>query len=323
MKKILWHEMSGDGKTKLNIVGWAPDKGETKAVIQIAHGVTEHMGRYEEFARVMTSRGIAVVGNDCLGHGKSVSQGSAPMYFGSWDYIVMDLLTVSVVIRRRFPDVPIHLLGFSLGSFAVRTLLCQVSSVRYAKEFGTSKVYASAILVGTGQQSGVEIAIAKMIANSECRKHGEDVASDKITKMAFDNYNKYFKPNSTRFDWLMVDEKSRNDYIKDNMRGDQLTPGLFRELLNGMDFCRNQKHVLEMDKDIPILLVSGSRDPVGGFGKGVSRVVQSFKKAGIEVVDCVMIDDLRHDVIHDNYDGCREKVESLIIDWVSNEGRRK
>ena len=69
---------STDGKTRIHAVEWLPD-GEVLAVVQIAHGVAEYIDRYEGFARFLTERGFAVVGNDHLGHGKSVAEGAAPL----------------------------------------------------------------------------------------------------------------------------------------------------------------------------------------------------------------------------------------------------
>lgn len=85
---------SSDGKTDLHAVDWVPDS-PVRAVLQISHGVSEYILRYQALASFLTERGIAVAGHDHLGHGTSVSPGAPRLYFGprgSWDLVEADLL---------------------------------------------------------------------------------------------------------------------------------------------------------------------------------------------------------------------------------------
>lgn len=116
---------SADGKTAIHAVEWLPE-GAIRAVLQISHGVAEYILRYEPLAAYLTARGFAVVGHDHLGHGASVAEGVPRLYFGppgSWDLVVEDLYTCRRHCARRFPGVPLFLLGHSMGSFLVRTYL--------------------------------------------------------------------------------------------------------------------------------------------------------------------------------------------------------
>ena len=132
---------SADGKTAIHAVEWLPE-GAPRAVLQIAHGVSEYVLRYEDFAGYLTERGFAVVGNDHLGHGLSVSDGAPRLYFGpkgSWNWVVEDMEQLRKLTHRHFPNLPYFLLGHSMGSFLTRTYL-----IRYP---GTVD---GAIIMGTG-----------------------------------------------------------------------------------------------------------------------------------------------------------------------------
>ena len=72
---------SSDGKNTIYATWFLPDDAKVRAVVQIAHGMTEYVGRYEALAQTLTDAGFAVCGNDHLGHGKSVSEGAPHIYF--------------------------------------------------------------------------------------------------------------------------------------------------------------------------------------------------------------------------------------------------
>lgn len=304
MRKGEFYFPSADGKTLIHGVEWMPD-GQPTAVLQIAHGVTEHILRYEELAKYLTERGIAVVGNDHIGHGTSIANEAKPMYFGpegSWDWVVEDIKTCVNLNKNQFPDKPYYILGFSLGSFVARTYL-----IKYP---GTVD---GAIIVGTGQTPHLQIALAKFMANKEAKKVGEDNTSPVIKKLTFETYNKIFAPNKTEYDWLCASEESLDKYIKDPLRGDSMSAGLFREMLSGMDFTANYKNIQKMDKNIPILFLSGDKDPVGEQGKGVKKAYESFKKSGIKDVEMKLYSDLRHDILHED---SRSQIFEDIYNWI-------
>ena len=306
MKKEEFYYESADGKTKIHVVKWLPE-GEVKGIMQIAHGVTEHILRYEEIAEYLTQRGIVVVGNDHLGHGLSISDESKRMYFGpegSWDWVVEDIKTCMELIKKDYPGKPYYLLGFSLGSFVVRTYL-----IKYPE------ILNGAIIVGTGQTPHLAIVMAKYMANKEARKFGEDNTTPTIRKLTFETYNNKFKPNRTDYDWLCSSEKGLDEYIKDPLRGENMSSGLFREMLSGMDFTAKQENIDKINKDIPILFLSGVDDPVGEQGKGVKRAYNSFKKSGIKNVDIKVYPNLRHDILHED---CRKQIFEDIYNWIEN-----
>lgn len=299
-----FYYLSEDGKTKIHAVEWKPEK-EPIAVIQIAHGVTEHILRYEELAQFFTQRGFAVVGNDHLGHGTSVAEGAQPMYFGpsgSWKWVVKDMCQCYKLIKEKYPNIPYIVMGSSLGSFAIRTWL-----IRYP---GTVD---AAILVGTGQTAPAILGFIRKVAVREGEKSGEEHSTPLIQKLTFEKYNKGFAPNKTEFDWLCVSETSLKEYLKDPLRGEAISAGLFRELIDGMAFTAKRINQKQMDTKMPILLISGAEDPVGDRGKGVIRTHRSFRKVGMKDVDMKIYPGLRHDILHDD---CRQEIYEYLYQWI-------
>lgn len=304
MNKNEFYYLSADGKTQIHAVEWIPDE-KPKAILQIAHGVTEYILRYEQFAEYLVKKGIMVVGNDHLGHGKSIAKDSEPMYFGptgSWKWAVEDMYTCTKMIKEKYPEIPYYMLGFSLGSFLLRTYLIEYPGIADA-----------AIIMGTGETPPVQIALAKFIANKEAKKVGENHTSPMIKKLTFDTYNKFFAPNRTDYDWLCSDNEGLDEYIADPMRGGNLSAGLFREMLSGMKFTSEIKNLKKMNLNTPILFISGDEDPVGEKGKGVIKAYHKFQDIGMKDVEIKLYPKLRHDILHEK---CKKEIYEYVYNWI-------
>lgn len=291
MEKLEQFFLSKDQKTNIHMVTYSPYH-EPKAIIQIVHGVTEHISRYEEFANYFTNQNILVVGIDLLGHGLSTNNGTKKMYFGpsgSFDYVVEDINTCYKITKEKYPNIPYIILGFSLGSFLSRKYL-----IEYPNNLD------AAIIIGTGDTSPLLLKLAKKITLKEIKKYGEESFTPKIKSLTFGTYNKKFKPNKTDYDWLCQSETSLNNYLNDNLRGEAISCGLFREMLDGMLYTNNSKNIIKMNKKIPILLLSGSQDPVGDFTKGIKKYYKKLQKNNIQNVTLKIYDNLRHDILHED-----------------------
>lgn len=297
--------LSADGQTSIHAVEWLPE-GDVRAVLQISHGVAEYILRYESFAAYLTARGFAVAGHDHLGHGASVAEGGARLYFGpkgSWNWVVDDIYARRQLAGKRFPGVPYFLLGHSMGSFLARTYL-----IRYP---GTVD---GAVIMGTGQQSPALIAGGKAIAAGESARIGEDRASPLVEKLAFGAYNKRFAPNRTANDWLSVSGENVDRYLADPLCGGTPTSGLFREMLGGLTFIAKPENLRKMNLNTPILFISGEMDPVGDCGKGVKKAFRSFQKAGVRDVSLKLYPELRHEILCED---CKEMVYEDVYQWLN------
>ena len=282
--------LSSDGQTRLHAMLWLPE-GEIRGILQIAHGVAEHVARYDGFARYLCARGIAVAGHDHLGHGKSLPDGATPVYFGAqdgWQHAVDDIHALHQRLQEEFPNMPLCIMGHSMGSFLTRSYL-----IRYP---GTVK---AAVIMGTGWQPRAAITGGLAVANAVAAVAGENATSDLVTELAFGSYNKLFAPNRTKVDWLSADESNVDDYIADPLCGADATVGLFRQMLHGIRFNQRMSHLRQMDKDMPVLFVAGDKDPVGSCGKGVRQTYDAFRQAGMRDCTLKLYPGLRHEILNE------------------------
>lgn len=300
--------LSTDGKTQLHGMRWEPDGGSVRAVLQICHGVAEHIARYDAFARYLNDLGIAVVGHDHLGHGLSLPEGSTPVYFGegnTWNTVVDDIYVLHQRIRLWYPDVPLYIMGHSMGSFLTRTYL-----IRYP---GTVK---AAVIMGTGWQPKAVIAGGMAVAKAVGAVVGENGTSDLVTNLAFGAYNKLFAPNRTSCDWLSADEDNVDAYMADPLCGADATVGLFRQMLSGIRFNQKLSNLRQMDPRIPVLFVAGEKDPVGDCGNGVRRTYQEFRRAGVQDCTLKLYPGLRHEILNEKAQ--QQQIFEDIGQWLTS-----
>ena len=296
---------SSDGRTLIHVNQWTPAGRTITGVVQIAHGVAEYGGRYAPFARYLCSHGYVVVANDHLGHGRSVIEGCPMVYLGDedgWRHVVDDMEALRRQVSQVFPDKPYFLFGHSMGSFLSRThLICYPG------------VLDGCILCGTGHQSPALIAGGKLIADREIRRLGRKAFSVKADKLAFGAYNQHFQPARTRFDWISANEANVDAYIADPLCGGDTTLGLFRDMLDGLSIITKQSQMNKMDKELPVLFISGDQDPVGDMGKGVEKAYRCFRKAGLRDVSMKLYHGLRHEILNETG---RQYVYRDVLDWL-------
>ena len=304
MYKDFYFPSCGDGM--IHGCRWEPE-GEPIAVLQIVHGVAEHVQRYQQFAEFMASKGFLVVAEDHMGHGGSVIDEDVVGYFhGGWMKAVADVHRLLSYTRLELPNVPYILLGHSMGSFMVRTLLC-----KYPK-CGVSAV----ILSGTAWMHRGIINSGIAAATLAGKVHGEDQPNPFIQKMMFGSYNKKVSYKRTEFDWLTRDSKIVDAYIADPLCGFTVTPGLARDMLTGLLYIQEPENLRKMKKHIPVFFIAGSDDPVGNYGAGVKRTAQAFTEAGMEHVSMRLYPLCRHEVLNELN---REDVYQNILDWIQRQ----
>ena len=297
---------AGCGCAKLSASIWTPD-GQPKMVLQIAHGMTEHIGRYDKLAEALTAQGVVVAGFDMRGHGRNSGNAQIASFGeGGWEKSLEDMHLFFAELDKRYPGVPHFMLGFSLGSFLLREYLN-----RYDDQV------AGAIILGTGHQPGLVLSIMCAIVKSQIKKSGFDGTTPLVQKLSFENYNQKFKPNRTASDWLCADEAQLDLYIKDTLCCEHISSGLFWELLSAMKRTGAKDAYCNWRKDMPVLLISGQDDPVGDSGKGVQRVEAAMLKAGLKNVQMKLFPGARHDLLHEEVSGNAEEARKIIAQWLS------
>lgn len=300
-------QFSAYNATLLPAVLWLPDT-EPKAILQITHGMTEHIGRYEAFAQKMTAQGIAVAGYDLRGHGKNPGNPNVAS-FGEdgWDASLQNMRLFFDFIAARFPGIPHHMLGFSLGSFLLREYLDKWPD-------GVS----SAIIMGTGTQPGFVLSIMMAIVKGQIKKAGFDNTTDLVRQLSFGTYNQKFKPNRTASDWLCADAMQLDEYIADPLCRKAISSGLFWQLLGAMKRTGSKNACVAWDKDMPVLLLSGQDDPVGDMGKGVLAVKKQLDYKGMKRVSLQLLPGARHILLNEKKCGAADQACGIIADWLKH-----
>lgn len=297
-------EFTGYNDKSLPAMLWQPE-GETKAVLQITHGMTEHIGRYEAFAREMTAQGIAVAGFDLRGHGKnSGNQAVASFGEGGWEAAIGDMKLFYDLLEERFPEVPHYLHGFSLGSFLLREYLG-----RYPEDG------AGAVILGTGNQPGWLLSIMMAIVKGQIKQAGFDGFSPLVRQLSFGTYNQKFKPNRTEKDWLCSDNETIDDFLADPLCRKNFSAGLFYQMLSAMKRTGRKDAYAAWDREKPIVLICGKNDPVGNMGKGAKAVMQAMKQAGLPVT-FHLLPGSRHMILGEQASGAADAAVKIIQDWI-------
>lgn len=300
-----FHFPSADGEHEYFAKLWLPDDGSPRAVVQLVHGISEHVERYDHFARFLTDHGFAVCGEDHLGHGRTAASDSVYGWFAEhdgWALVTADLYSLRRRMGERFPGVPYFLLGHSMGSFLTRTYLC-----RYP---GTVD---GAILSGTGQESAPLVFFGRLLSSAIARIWGSRHVSPLVHSLSLGAYNRKFAPNRTSADWTSRDEAMVDRYMADPLCQFVPTVGLYRDMLGGLQYIASRRALARMDPATPIFLFSGDHDPVGSFGKGVRKVHGYFRRAGTVDLELKLYPEGRHEMLNELN---RDEVYQDVLSWL-------
>lgn len=296
---------SKDGNTEIHTIEWKPE-GEVKAVLQLCHGMVEYIRRYDEFAEFMCSRGYYVVGNDHLGHGKSVQSKSEYGFFNE-KYgnacVIGDMHTLRQRTMKKYPDVPYFILGHSMGSLLVR---------QYIQMYGNG--LSGAVLLGVvSDQKKAVLLCGKRLCRLMAVFRGWHYRSRLIDGMVLGSYNKKFKPARTRADWMTSDKEHLDAYVSDPLCSFVFTVNAYYSMFTGMLSMEKKESIYMIPKTLPILFAAGSDDPVGNFGKGVRKIYEQYKAAGLQDVTLRLYAGDRHELLNETD---RQQVYQDLFDWL-------
>lgn len=297
---------SRDGISKLHAVRYTPDSDDDiRCVVQIVHGMAEYVERYEEFAEYLTSKGIVVTGEDHMGHGKSVGKDGKFGYFCEQDpatVLVRDVHRLKKATQDLYPNVPYIIMGHSMGSFIARN---------YMFRYGTGIM--GAIIMGTGMPDKRLMVMSKAVAGIQKALLGSRHVSEMINKLAFGKYNAEIENARTPFDWLSRDDARVDQYMTDSLCGFTFTVNGFSTLFELILRLHREDNMERIPKNLPVLLVSGTADPVGDYGKGVHRTYDLLHAAGLNNLQLKLYDGGRHELLNETN---RSEVAQDIYQWI-------
>ena len=296
---------SSTGRTSIHALKCVPD-GKPRAVVQIAHGIAEHIDRYRPFMEFLADNGFVAAGNDHLGHGKSIRVPEEQGFFAEkdgWWRVVDDMDKLHDIMSKEYPELPYVLFGHSMGSFLTRTYL-----IKHPDK------YDGVILSGTGHQSPALVLGGNAAASVMAKLNGAMGDGAKLDSLAFGTYLNKIENPRTKFDWLSRDTEQVDKYIADPLCGFVGKIGLYRDMMQGIKFITDKKNIAQMNKEKPVYFMSGDGDPVGDYGKGVVRAYTAFCDAGLHAVCLRLYPGGRHEMLNETN---KEQVYQDILNWLN------
>ncbi len=304
MKTINNWQKSSDGITNLNIKYWIP-KDNIKAILQITHGMLEYIDRYDEFAGYLAKEDYLVVGQDILGHGDSVVNKAKRGFFAKEEgnkVLINDMYNIMKITEEEYPDKPYFHLGHSMGSYLLRQLL-----TLYSKKID------GAIIVGTGMPPKAVLKFGMFFTDLLRKLKGDMYRSRFIDNISIGRFNNHYNNPKTKVDWLSRDDKIVSDYVNDEKIDYIFTVNAYYNMYKSILSLYNYDELAKISKELPIIFLSGEKDPVGEFTKGVDKTYNMLKKVGLYNIEKKYYPEARHEIINEIN---RKEVYSDIKSWL-------
>ena len=258
-------------------------RGPARAVVQIAHGMGEHMGRYADTVDVLVEAGLTVYANDHRGHGRSAHSQLGELGSGGFEVLVQDMIRLSEIAREENPDLPLLLLGHGMGSFAAQ---------RYVIDH--SHAIDGLILSGSGALEGFARAALPETAGSNL-------------------LNAAFEPARTPFDWLCSDQAIVDAFMADPLCFEDLQPDSLASFLGTAPRLYDPAALRKIRGDLPVYLFSGSEDPVGQHLRGLRRLIGRYRDAGLSDIAFDFYPGGRHEMLNEIN---RRQVQTRLLGWI-------
>ncbi len=296
--------ISKDGKTNIHYYIWYPEN-EVKAVIQLNHGVTEYMDNYNEFAEFLCSNDFLVIGHDQIGHGHSAETIDKLGKFSkedSADILIDDMHTVMEKAKAEYPNVPYFLIGHSFGSFQSRI---------FAATYGDK--LNGLVLTGTGNTKAKRVNRILKIIDHLRRIKKSDYKSKLVLAIIFGPYSARIKHPRNFHEWMCRDEKSVSDYLRNPLNNYIYTLNGFSTLLKVSLKMQEEEVYESTPKNLPILMLSGSEDPVGHYGGDIHEVGDKYKEHNVKDISVKIYEGARHNVL---YETNKQEVMQDCLKWI-------
>ena len=293
---------STDGKNMSRV--WKDDETEPSGILQIAHGLTDHIGRYDRFARFMASNGFIVCGNDHIGHGLTAPSQAELGNFGEPDSdirMIDDMHTLHNIMERKYPGLPHYMLGHSLGSLLARI---------YASLFGDE--LSGLILCGTIHVSG-KLSLLQEYVYPFGDMIGRDTYSSTGSEILGRITARYFKETDENA-WLSVSLENRSEADADPYFDFPITNGSAMIVAKILFRASSDECYAAIPPYLPVFLISGGKDPVGMFGRGVLNACTKLEENGNDA-EMKLYPGLRHEILNeDDY----QNIYDDILNWINN-----
>lgn len=286
-------DFSGNGGKTLALYLW--EKVENpKVVLQIVHGMCEHMARYDEFALFLNKAGVIVAGNDQRGHGKSTTAENYGYEEGDmWENNVYDQKLLSAYLKEKY-NLPLIILGHSYGSFLTQRQ-AEINPLPHAF-----------ILSGSNFMKGLLFTAGAVISKMQCKLKGGKAGGKLMSNMSFKSYEKKFPGVNN---WLSKNEENVKNYNEDEACGYLASNNFYYTFMKGIKKLYLNEEGAKINRDKPFYIFAGQDDPVGEYGKGVTKLYDWYKKIGVKRVEIKLYEGLRHETLNEK---CNEVYEDTL-----------
>lgn len=301
LEKIPFTSVAGQ---PLTLYLWQTD-APCRGVIQLVHGMAEHIARYDRLARALCAAGYTVAGHSHLGHGEDAREDELG-FFGrkdGWDHLVEDVHAAHEMLLKRFPGQRFAILGHSMGSFVTREYL-----LRYGGDL------TAAVICGTGWFPGPLCSVARAAAALCGVFGGWQKPAPLVDRLMSKDNNKAFAPARMPFDWLSRDTAEVDKYMADLRCGFLFTARGYYDMFTGLKSLSRLHRLAALPGNLPVLFISGDADPIGTQGKGVNTVAQQFRDAGVRDVTVRLYPGARHELFNETN---RDEITAELIDWLN------
>ena len=281
------------------------DIAHPRALVHVVHGMSEHGARYARLAAALNRAGYAVWAHDHRGHGRNPTPPVGLGHFADadgWRMIVDDAWAVSTALQAAHPTLPLVLFAHSMGSFVAQTLI---------GEHGAA--YSAVVLSGSNGPPGRLEAVGRLVAKLQLRALGGRAPGMWMERLVIGRYNRQFAPTRTRSDWLSRDPVEVDRFVADALCGAPLSAQSWADFLAGKSVLGTREHLARIPKRLPILLISGARDPVGENSYGSRRLLLAYQAAGLERVSMTLYESARHELVNETN---RDAVTADVIAWL-------
>ena len=279
--------------------------GKQRGIIQIAHGIGEHAARYDSIAQRLQREGFTVYANDHRAHGRTAEINRLYGYYKGNDYfedVVEDMHQLTQLMRSEHPEGPYVLFGHSMGS-----LLSRKYVLRYGDGIDALILSGTANFIkGLGHFGLASTKLVSMF-------RGRERSNETLRAFFFDEFNKKFKPNRTKLDWISSDEKAVDTFEADPYRIENFSIGILADILTNSKELNKTAAFADTPDTLPILIFSGDEDPVGEMGKGVTKVAENYKRNGNTDLTFNLYEGGRHEMLNETNIAI---VEEDIVTWL-------
>lgn len=273
-------------------------------VVQIAHGMEEHAARYDRFAKELNAQGYVVVADDHRGHGDTDPETLGYCPGDMYKSTIEDMAGLAGYYQEKYPGVPYILFGFSYGSFLTQGFVETHSDL-----------LDGAVIAGSARQNGLAVRAGLCLSKIGCAFKGESAPAVFVGNMVFGGYRKKFPDR----EFLSVDAANNEAYHSDPFCGVTSSYNFYRGFFRGMKGLYTKKAAKGLDKNLPLLLIAGAEDAVGGR-KGMTKLYKFYQKQEIVDVGMYLIENSRHEFLNEEVN--REEAKSQIIPFIRRITRR-